>query len=75
VQKAMVDKLSDKITVVIAPPGTDGKFLGSAITGDLARSTPAAQVAQRNIPAEPAQEDAEGNAEKSAEKAAARKSE
>jgi regulator of protease activity HflC (stomatin/prohibitin superfamily) len=35
VQKAMVDKLSDKITVVVAPPGTDGRFLGAAITGDL----------------------------------------
>jgi regulator of protease activity HflC (stomatin/prohibitin superfamily) len=62
VQKAMVDKLSDKITVVIAPPGTDGKFLGSAITGDLARSTPAAQVTQRNVTAEATQEDSEETA-------------
>jgi regulator of protease activity HflC (stomatin/prohibitin superfamily) len=59
VQKAMVDKLSDKITVVIAPPGTDGKFLGSAITGDLAKSTPTAQVAQRNVPTDTTQEDSE----------------
>jgi regulator of protease activity HflC (stomatin/prohibitin superfamily) len=47
VQKAMVDKLSDKITVIVAPPGTDGKFLGTAIAGDLPRTT---QVAQRSQP-------------------------
>ncbi len=43
VQKAMVDKLSDKITVVVAPPGTDGRFLGAAITGDLSKSQQTAQ--------------------------------
>jgi regulator of protease activity HflC (stomatin/prohibitin superfamily) len=48
VQKAMVDKLSDKITVVVAPPGTDGKFLGAAITGDLPKATQVAQRAQAN---------------------------
>jgi regulator of protease activity HflC (stomatin/prohibitin superfamily) len=34
VQKAMVDKLSDKVTVIVAPSGTDGRFLGAAIAGD-----------------------------------------
>lgn len=32
VQKAMVDKLSDKVQVIIAPPGTGG-FIGSALLG------------------------------------------
>jgi regulator of protease activity HflC (stomatin/prohibitin superfamily) len=38
IQKAMVDKLSDKINVIVAPTGTDGKFLGAAIAGDFGSS-------------------------------------
>jgi regulator of protease activity HflC (stomatin/prohibitin superfamily) len=33
VQKALADKLSDKIQVIIAPPPTDGSFLAGAILG------------------------------------------
>ena len=33
IQKALADKLSDKIQVIIAPPPTDGSFIGSAILG------------------------------------------
>jgi hypothetical protein len=33
IQKAMVDKLSDKVQVIIAPPGTDGAFLGAGLMG------------------------------------------
>jgi regulator of protease activity HflC (stomatin/prohibitin superfamily) len=33
IQKTVADKLSDKITVIIAPPGTDGKFIGAGLIG------------------------------------------
>lgn len=33
IQKTMADKLSDKISVIIAPPPTDGGFIGSALLG------------------------------------------
>ncbi|MBY0573952.1 MAG: prohibitin family protein [Undibacterium sp.] len=33
IQKTMADKLSDKISVIIAPPPTDGDFIGSALLG------------------------------------------
>ena len=33
IQKTMADKLSDKITVIVAPPPADGGFIGSALIG------------------------------------------
>ena len=33
IQKALADKLSDKIQVIIAPPPADGGFVGSALLG------------------------------------------
>ena len=33
IQKTMADKLSDKISVIIAPPPADGGFVGSALIG------------------------------------------
>ncbi len=33
IQKALADKLSDKITVIVAPPGTNGNFLGAGLLG------------------------------------------
>jgi hypothetical protein len=33
IQKAMVDKLSDKVQVIIAPPPADGGFIGSTLLG------------------------------------------
>ncbi len=42
VQKAMVDKLSDKVQVIIAPPGSGG-FIGNAL---LAGTTPPVQAAE-----------------------------
>jgi regulator of protease activity HflC (stomatin/prohibitin superfamily) len=33
IQKTMADKLSDKITVIIAAPPTDGGFIGTALLG------------------------------------------
>ena len=42
IQKTLADKLSDKISVIIAPPPADGSFIGSALLGNAA-STPVAQ--------------------------------
>ena len=33
IQKTMADKLSDKVSVIIAPAPTDGSFIGSALLG------------------------------------------
>ena len=33
IQKTMADKLSDKITVIIAPPSTDGGFIAAGLLG------------------------------------------
>lgn len=33
IQKTMADKLSDKVSVIIAPPPADGGFIGSALLG------------------------------------------
>ena len=33
IQKTMADKLSDKVSVIIAPPPTDGGFIGSTLLG------------------------------------------
>jgi regulator of protease activity HflC (stomatin/prohibitin superfamily) len=48
VQKAMVDKLSDKVTVIVAPSGTDGRFLGAAIAGDYSREDRTEKPVARN---------------------------
>ena len=40
IQKAMVDKLSDKISVIIAPPPTDGGFIGQTLLGKAAPGNP-----------------------------------
>jgi len=33
IQKTVADKLSDKIQVIIAPPGTDGRFIAAGLIG------------------------------------------
>jgi hypothetical protein len=33
IQKTMADKLSDKVQVIIAAPGTDGGFIGAGLLG------------------------------------------
>jgi hypothetical protein len=33
IQKALADKLSDKIQVIIAPPPADGSFIGAPLIG------------------------------------------
>jgi regulator of protease activity HflC (stomatin/prohibitin superfamily) len=35
IQKTVADKLSDKVQVIIAPPGADGRFIGSGLIGQL----------------------------------------
>jgi regulator of protease activity HflC (stomatin/prohibitin superfamily) len=35
IQKTVADKLSDKVQVIIAPPGTHGHFIGSGLVGDV----------------------------------------
>jgi regulator of protease activity HflC (stomatin/prohibitin superfamily) len=46
IQKTMADKLSDKISVIIAPPPSDGGFIGSALlgVGKAARTAPAQEA-------------------------------
>ncbi len=60
IQKTMADKLSDKVSVIIAPPPSDGGFIGSALLGAAqqraARSAKPAQE-QDAAPAEPGTEE------------------
>jgi regulator of protease activity HflC (stomatin/prohibitin superfamily) len=58
IQKTLADKLSDKIQVIIAPPPTNGDFIGAALLGG-SRQTPAAagadegaNAASASVPAE-----------------------
>jgi regulator of protease activity HflC (stomatin/prohibitin superfamily) len=44
IQKTLADKLSDKISVIIAPPPADGSFIGSALLGNAATSAVAQNV-------------------------------
>ena len=37
IQKTMADKLSDKVQVIIAAPGTDGSFIGAGLLGGARR--------------------------------------
>lgn len=45
IQKTVADKLSDKVQVIIAPPGTDGRFIGAGLLGD-APARPGADAAE-----------------------------
>jgi len=38
IQKALADKLSDKVQVIIAPPPADGGFIGGALLGEPKRA-------------------------------------
>jgi regulator of protease activity HflC (stomatin/prohibitin superfamily) len=44
IQKSLADKLSDKISVIIAPPGTNGAFIGENLIGRLPAPNAAANV-------------------------------
>ena len=43
IQKTMADKLSDKVSVIIAPPPTDGGFIGSTLLGSAANAAKGGQ--------------------------------
>ena len=43
IQKTMADKLSDKVQVIIAAPGTGGSFIGAGLLGQARRDTVATQ--------------------------------
>ena len=45
IQKTMADKLSDKVQVIIAAPGTDGSFIGAGLLGSAKRTAVAAASA------------------------------
>jgi regulator of protease activity HflC (stomatin/prohibitin superfamily) len=45
IQKTLADKLSDKISVIIAPPPADGGFIGSALIGGAQSQRVAQQTA------------------------------
>lgn len=49
IQKAMADKLSDKISVIIAPPPADGRFIGSALLGAGKGAAAAQHTAEPSI--------------------------
>jgi regulator of protease activity HflC (stomatin/prohibitin superfamily) len=40
IQKTVADKLSDKVQVIIAPPGTDGRFIAANLLGGGAAPAP-----------------------------------
>ncbi len=46
IQKTMADKLSDKVQVIIAAPGTDGSFIGAGLLGSQRRMAQAAAEEQ-----------------------------
>jgi len=58
IQKTMADKLSDKVSVIIAPAPTDGGFIGAALLG-AGKTNAAATVAAASPAAEPAADEAE----------------
>jgi len=45
IQKTLADKLSDKISVIIAPPPSDGGFIGATLLGKTGRAQPVNQDA------------------------------
>ena len=52
IQKTMADKLSDKVSVIIAPAPTDGGFIGAALLGAGKGAPAAAPVVADATPAE-----------------------
>jgi uncharacterized membrane protein YqiK len=40
IQKSLADKLSDKIQVIIAPPGTDGRLVTAGLVGNVGMNGP-----------------------------------
>ncbi|MFZ6874770.1 SPFH domain-containing protein [Undibacterium sp. Di27W] len=59
IQKTMADKLSDKISVIIAPPPSDGGFIGAALLGAGKNNKPVAQKVSTEAEAETTNENKE----------------
>jgi regulator of protease activity HflC (stomatin/prohibitin superfamily) len=51
IQKTMADKLSDKVQVIIAAPGTDGSFIGAGLLGSAKRNALASGDAEEHATA------------------------
>jgi hypothetical protein len=49
IQKTMADKLSDKVQVIIAAPGTDGSFIGAGLLGSAKRNAVASDAEQHAV--------------------------
>ena len=47
IQKTVADKLSDKVQVIIAPPGTDGRFIAANLIGGGGAPVAAKDEAER----------------------------
>ncbi|MES2324359.1 MAG: SPFH domain-containing protein [Pseudomonadota bacterium] len=60
IQKTMADKLSDKVSVIIAPAPTDGGFIGAALLGSQKVAQAAAPLAAPAPAPAPAPEPEEG---------------
>jgi hypothetical protein len=56
IQKTMADKLSDKVQVIIAAPGTDGSFIGAGLLGSARRNTVASGDAEEHAVGDDARE-------------------
>ncbi len=52
IQKTMADKLSDRISVIIAPPPADGGFIGNTLLGKPAPQAQAQEAAYEQAPVE-----------------------
>jgi hypothetical protein len=54
IQKTVADKLSDKVQVIIAPPGTDGRFIAANLVGGgETAAAPRAAVGEATAEAKP----------------------
>ena len=47
IQKTVADKLSDKIQVIIAPPGANGQFIAAGLVGGAAPATARADASSK----------------------------
>ena len=48
IQKSVADKLSDKISVIIVPPGTDGRFIAAGLIGGAGQAAASTTAAADN---------------------------
>lgn len=63
IQKTLADKLSDKVSVIIAPPPTNGDFIGAALLGKTPAAAREEQVSQAPRAAKRGDTDTEAEAQ------------